>query len=347
MAAPSFTDVNKKLKEGMASRQAAPAAEPVQAAPEAAPEAEGPSTGAQVAGGLAEALLTLLPQGAALATGGASALEKQRALEKEASSRQDEINKRAQQLAAEAQKLTLEQQKAMSDEQYKQQKLEIDRMEAETKRQQALAQTKKEKEPKEAQYNAAGFAKRMEQAEQDLNRVLEKGFDPTAKANLLTSFAPEALKSEGRKSFEQARRNFINAVLRRESGAAISASEFDNANQQYFPVAGDSPEVLQQKAQNRALAMATMKAASGKAYDEVSAGVPQAMLATNQPASRVEQSMRTGGFAVAAPAQRMSPDAVMKAAGIDQKQLDKYAKDNNVSVEKALSVLERRVNGQK
>jgi hypothetical protein len=53
---------------------------------------------------------------------------------------------------------------------------------------------------------------------------------------------------------EQARRDFINAVLRRESGAVISPSEFANAERQYFPAAGDKPEQIAQKRKNRALA---------------------------------------------------------------------------------------------
>ena len=49
----------------------------------------------------------------------------------------------------------------------------------------------------------------------------------------------------------QAQRDFVNAVLRQESGAAISQSEFENAQKQYFPQPGDSPEVIAQKAKNR------------------------------------------------------------------------------------------------
>ena len=49
----------------------------------------------------------------------------------------------------------------------------------------------------------------------------------------------------------QAQRDFINAVLRRESGAVISESEFANAAQQYFPQPGDKPSVLEQKRKNR------------------------------------------------------------------------------------------------
>lgn len=64
-------------------------------------------------------------------------------------------------------------------------------------------------------------------------------------------YAPNEAKSPARQQFEQAQRDFINAVLRRESGAAISESEFDNARKQYFPQPGDSKEVVAQKTQNR------------------------------------------------------------------------------------------------
>ena len=60
------------------------------------------------------------------------------------------------------------------------------------------------------------------------------------------------MKSDERQQFEQAKRNFINAVLRRESGAVISDKEFANAHQQYFSVPGDSQAVKKQKRENRA-----------------------------------------------------------------------------------------------
>jgi len=67
----------------------------------------------------------------------------------------------------------------------------------------------------------------------------------------LGGLLPNAMQSSERQQFEQSKRNFINAVLRRESGAAIADSEFDSADLQYFPQRGDSPEVVVQKAQNR------------------------------------------------------------------------------------------------
>lgn len=61
-------------------------------------------------------------------------------------------------------------------------------------------------------------------------------------------------QSANQQSVEQAQRDFINATLRRESGAVISADEFDNGKKQYFPQPGDSEQVSRQKARNRELA---------------------------------------------------------------------------------------------
>jgi hypothetical protein len=62
-------------------------------------------------------------------------------------------------------------------------------------------------------------------------------------------------QSAGQQSVDQAQRDFINAVLRRESGAAISPGEFSSAALQYFPQRGDKPEQIAQKKANRELAM--------------------------------------------------------------------------------------------
>tara|TARA_R100000278_G_scaffold121196_2_gene104593 strand:- start:24013 stop:24951 length:939 start_codon:yes stop_codon:yes gene_type:complete len=72
-----------------------------------------------------------------------------------------------------------------------------------------------------------------------------------------------ALTSDTYKEYEQARRNFVNAILRRESGAAIAESEFESANLQYFPQPFDTPQVIAQKRANRELAVELMLAASG------------------------------------------------------------------------------------
>ena len=72
-----------------------------------------------------------------------------------------------------------------------------------------------------------------------------------------------ALTSPEFKQYDQARRTFVNAILRRESGAAIAESEFESANQQYFPQPFDTPEIVAQKRAARELATTMMLAASG------------------------------------------------------------------------------------
>ena len=62
---------------------------------------------------------------------------------------------------------------------------------------------------------------------------------------------PEFAEKERYKQYKQAQKNFINAVLRRESGAAIGKDEFKQAREQYFAEPGDTESVLEQKRRNR------------------------------------------------------------------------------------------------
>ena len=74
---------------------------------------------------------------------------------------------------------------------------------------------------------------------------------------------------------DQARRNFISAVLRKESGAAISPTEYVNEERKYFPQLGDSAEVIKQKQEARQLAIKALEAqagSSGKRMIEKNAG---------------------------------------------------------------------------
>jgi hypothetical protein len=74
----------------------------------------------------------------------------------------------------------------------------------------------------------------------------------------------------------QAQRDFINATLRRESGAAIAPSEFENGQRQYFPQPGDSPQVIQQKRENRLTAMRGFAREAGPAYQPPASILPEA-----------------------------------------------------------------------
>lgn len=114
--------------------------------------------------------------------------------------------------------------------------------------------------PTETQGKSALYTSRALEADKILREVEGKysriGLSAKHTADNLTyvpgasSIANSMLSPEAQKA-DQAQRDFINAVLRQESGAAISQSEFDNSRKQYFPQPGDSPEVVKQKAKNR------------------------------------------------------------------------------------------------
>lgn len=72
-----------------------------------------------------------------------------------------------------------------------------------------------------------------------------------------------ALQSDTLQKQTQAEQNFINAVLRKESWAAIAPSEYNNAEKQYFPQPWDSADVLEQKRRNRLTALKWISAATG------------------------------------------------------------------------------------
>jgi hypothetical protein len=128
--------------------------------------------------------------------------------------------------------------------------------------------TTAERDPSEGQSNAALYASRMEAAEKVISdpAATQAMMDPKQRAaSLLPLGIGNYAVSQDYQKGDQARRDFVNATLRRESGAAISPSEFENANKQYFPQPGDGPEVLAQKTENRRLAIQGITAAAGRA----------------------------------------------------------------------------------
>jgi hypothetical protein len=117
----------------------------------------------------------------------------------------------------------------------------------------------------EGQANAAMYHDRMAKADEVINKVEKKLIEPAQHFAASIPGAGNYLVSPEYQRGEQAQRDFVNALLRRESGAAISQAEFDNARKQYFPQPGDKPETLRQKAENRATAIAGLRRASGPA----------------------------------------------------------------------------------
>lgn len=119
------------------------------------------------------------------------------------------------------------------------------------------------------QSKAALFGRRMEQAEKVFGDLGDAGFSRADISQGALSLLPEGMQPGSLQQQNQAERNFLNAVLRRESGAAISPKEIAEGAKQYFPRGGDSPEVAEQKRQNRALALAGMRAEAGQAFEKI------------------------------------------------------------------------------
>jgi hypothetical protein len=117
--------------------------------------------------------------------------------------------------------------------------------------------------PTEFQGKAAMFGNRASEAHKIITELDGKYSPAAVNAKMAADNAPwylgggvtgavgNAVTSKESQMAEQAQRDFINAVLRLESGAAIAESEFQNARKQYFPQPFDSAAVKQQKAANR------------------------------------------------------------------------------------------------
>ena len=142
----------------------------------------------------------------------------------------------------------------------------------------------------ETQGNATGFGIRAKEANQIATNLEEKGVIIPGKTSTvvsgiagLTPFAGEKYSEATKSLFNvlpelvgglspeqqqsaQARKNFISAVLRKESGAAISNQEYANEEKKYFPQLGDSDAVVKQKqsARNAAVQALTIQAGPGK-----------------------------------------------------------------------------------
>lgn len=106
----------------------------------------------------------------------------------------------------------------------------------------------------DTQAKALQFGSRMQASGEILDRLAQSGTS-TSVPGARDSGLVNALTSDDQQQLNQAKRDFVNAVLRRESGAAISESEFANAEKQYFPQVGEGAGVVAQKKANRELSM--------------------------------------------------------------------------------------------
>lgn len=122
------------------------------------------------------------------------------------------------------------------------------------------------KPPTATQTTYANYAPRLETADKIINDMTPALSKLPVPSSLLQKNLPSYLQSADFQSYYQAQKNFVGAILRQESGAAVPDSEIKNYTDQYFPQPGDSQAVIDQKAQNRAQVVASYRTAAGPAY---------------------------------------------------------------------------------
>ena len=118
---------------------------------------------------------------------------------------------------------------------------------------------------------AGAFTNRMIESTSTFENVTAGGYDPANMRDFAANSLPLAIRasalSDSGQQYLAAKMNFITAVLRKESGAAISDTEFANEDLKYFPQPGESAAVIEQKRIARKTAIESMKAQSGGAFD--------------------------------------------------------------------------------
>lgn len=118
----------------------------------------------------------------------------------------------------------------------------------------------------------ATFGQRMLYNEGIVRNVLANGYQNNfadLTADNFSGWFGSTLQTPEGQEFYSASRNFIAAVLRKESGAAISDGEYINGLKQYFPQIGDTATVIEQKEALRAESIKGMINDSGDAFEVI------------------------------------------------------------------------------
>lgn len=126
----------------------------------------------------------------------------------------------------------------------------------------------------EVQAKDEKFANKMELAERNLADGLDanEGTSLSGRMKEGSPYAPGTstvgnyFQTDNYQKYKQARDNFITALLRDESGAAIGTQEFNRYEKELFPQPGDGKDVIEQKREARRVAIEAMKKGAGPGY---------------------------------------------------------------------------------
>lgn len=131
------------------------------------------------------------------------------------------------------------------------------------------------KDLKEFELTNAGYASRMNNASGIVNDLEGSGKDILSQTSNILSGVPliggalaNVTMSKDQQKYNNAANEWIRAKLRKESGAVIGKDEMLQEYRTYFPVIGDTPDVIAQKNELRQQAELAMQKAAGRAYTE-------------------------------------------------------------------------------
>ena len=121
----------------------------------------------------------------------------------------------------------------------------------------------------ESHLQSAGYANRMHEASDRINKILDRGHTPgSLRSDLTEAGGPigNYFMPSNDQEFNQAKHDWVRAKLRKESGAVIGDDEMAKEIATYFPKAGDGEAVIKRKAESRRIAEDAMILQAGGAY---------------------------------------------------------------------------------
>lgn len=152
-----------------------------------------------------------------------------------------------------------------------------------------LQQSSADKPPTDGERTASGYTRRMIEAENTLSTLPQESQMPGIGEYIVGGVSDTAanfMRGADRQQSRQAQEDWVRAKLRKESGAVIGEEEMAREISTYFPMPGDGPKVVEQKARSRRIAIQAMESSSGRA----SGGLPK-LDVTPKPQSNARPSL--------------------------------------------------------
>lgn len=144
----------------------------------------------------------------------------------------------------------------------------------------------------EAQSKAAAFLGRTIGADRDYLASGASSTEPRSYSGYIVHgaapIATNRYDADGRQASEQAKKDFISASLRLESGAAINPDEFARQDQIFYPQPGDGPSVVAQKARARQRVIEGFRVGAGPGAQQIEDRINK--LYENQPAGAADKA---------------------------------------------------------